>query len=127
MDPNAIHDKVEVFAQQLLAEAKGDPLRALGLLVLVLDGPELLSLDHSWRLVTEVRRLLMPDTARESPVPIRHLVGASSWEGEQHCLRCGKILIKQLRGSAEAFLPGYVFEVDSRLTSEHFENYRVCG
>lgn len=127
MDPNAIHDKVGIFAQQLLIEAKGDPLRALGLLVLVLDGPELLSLDHSWRLVTEVRRLLMPDTAGESPVPIRHLVGAPSWEGEQHCLRCGKILIKQLHVPVESLPPGYVFEIGSRLTSEPLENYRVCG
>ena len=127
MDHNAIHDKVGVFAQQLLVEAKGDPLRALGLLVLVLDGPELLSLDHSWRLVTEVRRILLPEPAGELPVPIRHLVGASSWEGEQHCLRCGKILIKQVQAPMESLLPGYVFEVGSRVTSEQFENYRVCG
>lgn len=127
MDPNTIHDKVGVFAQQLLIEAKGDPLRALGLLVLVLDGPELLSLDHSWRLVTEVRRLLMPEPAGESPLPIRHLVGAPSWEGEQHCLRCGKVLIRPSQGPAESPLQGYVFEIGPRVTSEPPPNYRLCS
>ncbi len=126
MDPELIQDKVLVFSQQLLTEAKGDPMRALGLLVLVLDGPEILSPDHAWRLIGEVRRVLMPDLTGESPIPIQHLVGDASWEGEQHCLRCGRILMKQLHGPEGSLLPGYVFEIGSRLTSEQCEHYRVC-
>ncbi|NJN70992.1 MAG: hypothetical protein HC801_12450 [Nitrospira sp.] len=126
MDPKVVQDKVLVFSQQLLAEAKGDPLRALGLLVLVLDGPEILSTEHAWRLLGEVRRVLMPETTEESPIPTRHLVGTATWEGEQHCLRCGRVLIKHLRGPEESLLPGYVFEIGSRVTSEQCENYRVC-
>lgn len=127
MDPGIVHDKIWVFAQQLLSEAKGDPVRALGLLVLTLDGPEVLSVDHAWRLMVEVRRILMPEATGESPVPIRHLVATASWEGEQHCLRCGRVLGKQLHGTATSLLPGYVFEIGSRLTSEPCENYRACG
>lgn len=69
MDHGIVHDKIWVFAQQLLHEAKGDPVRALGLLVLVLDGPEVLSSEHAWRLVTEVRHVLLPETMGESPFP----------------------------------------------------------
>lgn len=126
MDPKLIQDKVLAFSQQLLAEAKGDPMRALGLLVLVLDGPEMLSPDQAWRLIGEVRGVLMPDLTGESPIPIQHLVGDASWEGEQHCLRCGRILMRPLHGSEESLLPGYVFEIGSRLTSEQYELYRVC-
>lgn len=126
MDSRITRDKVWVFAQHLLTEAKGDPVRALGLLILVLDGPELLPADHAWRLIVEVRRVLMPEATADLSVPIRHLVGTVSWEGEQHCLRCGRVLVKQSQGSAELLLPGYIFEIGSRLTSEQFENYRVC-
>jgi hypothetical protein len=127
MDPKLIlQHKVLVFSQQLLTEAKGDPVRALGLLVLVLDGPEILSPDHAWRLIGEVRRILLPDLTGESPIPIQHLVGDASWEGEQHCLRCGRMLMKPLHGREESLLAGYVFEIGSRLTSEQCEHYRVC-
>ncbi|MDH4302065.1 MAG: hypothetical protein OEV51_08310 [Nitrospira sp.] len=126
MDPKLIQDKVLAFSQQLLTEAKGDPMRALGLLVLVLDGPEMLSPDQAWRLIGEVRGVLMPDLTGESPIPIQHLVGDASWEGEQHCLRCGRILMRPLHGPEESLLPGYVFEIGSRLTSEQYELYRVC-
>ena len=126
MDPKVVQGKVLIFTQQLLAEAKGDPLRALGLLVLVLDGPEMISPEHAWRLLGEVRRVLMPETTEESHIPTRHLVGTATWEGEQHCLRCGRVLIKQLRGPEESLPPGYIFEIGSRLTSEPCEHYRAC-
>lgn len=45
MDRGIMQDKVRVFAQQLLAEAREDRIRGLGLLVLVLDGPDALSSD----------------------------------------------------------------------------------
>ena len=62
MDPRNIQSKVTVFAQQLLHEANGDSVRALGLLVLALDGGEILSPEHAWRLIVDVRRVLMPDS-----------------------------------------------------------------
>lgn len=126
MNHGIVHDKIWVFAQQLLNEAKGDPVRALGLLVLVLDGPEVLSSEHAWRLVAEVRHVLIPESAGESFVPIRHLVGTVSWEGEQRCLRCGRVLSKQSHDSAASLPSGYIFEIGSLLTSQQCENYRVC-
>ncbi len=126
MDPEILQDKILGFSQQLLTEAKGDPIRALGLLVLVLDGPEILSPAHAWRLIGEVRRVLVPNQTGESSIPIQHLVGDASWEREQHCLRCGRNLMKPLHGPEESLLPGYVFEIGSHLTSEQCEHYRVC-
>lgn len=82
---------------------------------------------HAWRLVVEVRRVLMPDVVGDPPVPIRHLVGTVSWEGEQWCLRCGRVLIESIHGPLESLPSGYTFEIGSRLTSEQSENYRVCG
>lgn len=127
VDHGIIRDKVRVFAEQLLAEAKGDPIRALGLLVLVLDAPEVLSQDHAWRLVVEVRRVLMPEVVGDPPIPIRHLVGAVSWEGEQRCLCCGRVLIKQIHRPADSLPAGHIFEIGSRLTSELCEQYRLCS
>lgn len=77
--------------------------------------------------MVEVRRVLMPEATADPPVPIRHLVGTVSWEGEQRCLRCGRVLVKQPQGSAESLLPGYVFEIGPRVTSELSEHYRICG
>jgi hypothetical protein len=126
MDSRIIQDKISVFAQHLLTEAKGDPVRALGLLTIVLDGPETLPADHAWRLVVEVRHVLIPEATADASAPLRHLVGTVSWEGEQQCLRCGKVLVKQSWGAAESLLPGYVFEIGPRLTSEWSEHYRDC-
>jgi hypothetical protein len=127
MDPRTTNDKVGIFAQQLLKEAQGDPIRALGLLALVLDGPEIPSPAHAWRLMIEVRRILIPDAFQESPMPIQHLAGTVSWEGIQHCLRCGKILAKHCHESEDSLLPGHVFEIGPRLTSEPCEDYRPCS
>ncbi len=126
MDPRIIQDKVAAFTQQLLHEANGDPIRALGLLVLVLDGAELPSSDHAWRLMLEVRQVLMPDSIGEPPAPTQHLVGEVSWEGVQHCLRCGKVLARDCHERGKAFLSGHVFEIGPRLTSEPCDDYRVC-
>ena len=127
MDPNIIHTKVELFAQQLLREAQGDPIRALGLLALVLEGPEIESPTHAWRLLVEVRKILMPDGMEESPIPIQHLVGAVSWEGMQHCLRCGKVLRRECHEPGDSLPQGYAFEMGSRLTAEPCDDYRVCA
>lgn len=126
MDPRAIQDKVAAFTQQLLHEAKGDPIRALGLLVLVLDGAELPSPDHAWRLMLEVRHVLMPDSTSEPQIPTQHLIGDVSWEGIQHCLRCGKVLARDCHQREETFVPGYIFEIGPRLTSEPCDDYRAC-
>lgn len=127
MDPDIIHTKVELFAQQLLREAEGDPIRALGLLALVLDGPEIESPVHAWRLLVEVRKMLMPDSIEESLTPIQHLVGAASWEGMQHCLRCGKVLRRECHGPGDSLPLGYAFEMGSRLTAEPCDDYRTCA
>lgn len=127
MDPNIIHSKVELFAQQLLSEAQGDPIRALGLLALVLDGPEIESPVHAWRLLVKVRNILMPDSVEKSPMPIRHLVGTASWEGIQHCLRCGKVLRRDCQEPEGPLPQGYAFEIGARLTVGPCDDYRVCS
>src|SRR3954470_19053031 len=103
MDPQHLQGKVEAFAHRLLDEANGDPVRALGLLVLVLDGTELASSAHAQRLLPEVRKVLVPEGSEvRASQPIQHLAGEVSWEGVQHCLRCGKVLGKNChdRGTA---------------------------
>ena len=128
MDARNLQSKVTALAQQLLHEANGDPVRAMGLLVLALDGEESQPPDHAWPLIIEVRRVLMPDSYEESPKPIQHLVGETSWEGVQHCLRCGKALTVTRNGQepGETLLSGYVFEIGSRLTSEPYDDYQAC-
>jgi hypothetical protein len=127
MDPELIQSKVQAFAQRLLDEADGNPVRALGLLVLVLDGADLESADHARRLVAEVRKVLMPgSSSSETGTPIQHLAGPLSWEGLQHCLRCGKVLARHGRESGAAPMTGYVFEVGSRFTSEHCDDFTSC-
>ncbi len=121
-----LQKKVTALAQQLLDEAHSDPVRALGLLVLALDGGELQSPDHAWPLIIEVRRVLMPDNFEESTKPVQHLVGEISWEGGLHCLRCGKALVRNRQKEWEPLLPGYVFEIGGRLTSEPFDEYQIC-
>ena len=129
MDAGNLHNKVTALAQQLLHEAKGDPVRAMGLLVLALDGEEVQPPDHAWPLIIEVRRVLMPDNFEEFPKPIQHLVAEASWEGVQHCLRCGKALTvtRNDHEPEETGLSGYVFEIGSRLTSGPYDDYQVCS
>ena len=86
MDPKGIQDKVQAFTQRLLDEANGDPVRALGLLVIVLDGADPESADHIWQLVTEIRKVLLPGNVGEIGKPVQHFAGDVSWEGIQHCL-----------------------------------------
>lgn len=127
MDPRIIQGKVDAFAQRLLVEANGDPIRAMGLLVLVLDTVEFQSVDHMKRLIATVRKVLMPEDVAQLTKPIRHLVGDVSWEGVQHCLRCGKVLTKDGHEQARALPPGYVFEVGTRFTSEEYDDFCVCA
>lgn len=126
MDPKLLQSKVQAFAQRLLDEANGDPVRALGLLVLVLDGADLESADHAQRLVIEVRRVLMPESIDEINRPVQHLVGQVSWEGVQHCIRCAKILAKNCHEKGTAFAAGYVYEIGARVTSEECDDFDVC-
>jgi hypothetical protein len=127
MDPRIIQGKVEAFAHRLLVEADGDPIRALGLLVLVLDTADFQSADHAIRLMVEVRNVLMPEPLNEFCKPVRHLAGAVSWEGLQHCLVCGKTLAKNCHDGGTPLEPGYVFEIGPRFTSEACDNYSVCA
>lgn len=126
MSAQPLQHKVQAFAQRLLDEANGDPVRALGLLVLVLDDSELESGDHVHRLVAEVRKVLMPGQVIERGRPIQHLAGDASWEGVQHCLRCGKVLTKQGRDAGDAIPSGHVYEVGSRVTAEECDDFAPC-
>jgi hypothetical protein len=126
MDPNLLQEKVQVFAQRLLDEANGDPVRALGLLVLVLDGADIESSDHVQRLVVEVRKVLIPENVTETGKPIQHLAGEVSWEGIQHCLRCAKILARNCHDGGTSLATGYVYEIGSWFTSEESDDFDVC-
>ncbi len=126
MDPRIIQEKVETFAQRLLVEAHGDPVRALGLLVLVLDAAEFQSVDHMKRLMAEVRYVLMPEGREPWAKPIQHLAGEISWEGIQHCLRCGKVLVRDGQNQAGSLQPGYVFDMGTRLTSDDQVDFSPC-
>ncbi len=126
MDSQRLQTKVQAFANRLLEEANGDPVRALGLLVLVLEDSELESADHAHRLVAEVRKVLIPQSFSDAGQPVQHLVGHPSWEGVQHCLRCGKVLSKNVRGEGTAFETGYVYEVGSRFTVDECDDFEVC-
>lgn len=126
MDPQDIQGKVDTFAQGLLSEAHGDPVRALGLLVLVLDSAEFESVAHMKRLIAEVRHALMSERRGPLSRPIQHLAGEVSWEGIQHCLRCGKVLAKNYGQQAGAARPGYVYEQGTRVTSDEQDDFLLC-
>jgi len=126
MDPKLLQDKVQAFAQRLLDEANGDPVRALGLLVLVLDGAGIESADHAQRLAAEVRKVLMPEHVAEIGKPVQHLAGDVSWEGVQHCLRCAKILARNCHERGTALATGYVYEIGPRFTSEDCDDFGTC-
>ncbi len=126
MDQKGIQDKVQAFTQRLLNEANGDRVRALGLLVIVLDGADPESADHIWQLVTEVRKQLLPENFGEIGKPIQHFAGDVSWEGIQHCLRCGKVLVRDCQEGGTALETGYAYEIGSRLTSDECDDFNTC-
>ena len=126
MDPKLLQGRVQAFAQRLLQEADGDPVRALGLLVLALDEADVEWAQHARRLITEVRHVLMPDNDHDRGRPVQHLAGEVSWEGMQHCLRCAKVLSRNCPERGPSFAPGYVYEVGPRLTSEEYNDFDVC-
>lgn len=128
MDSQRLQTKVQAFAHRLLEEANGDPVRALGLLVLVLEDSELEWADHAHRLVAEVRKVLLPQDFAEVGQPVQHLAGHPSWEGVQHCLRCGKVLSKNTTGHEDrtTYPSGYVYEVGPRFTTEDCDDFEPC-
>lgn len=132
MDQQDIQTKVQGFARRLLIEAKGDPIRALGLLVLVLDGIESQDVNLVKRLISEVRRILMPASTPidvqpcEDDLPIQHLAGDLSWEGIQHCIRCGKVLVRDGQNKAGGLPSGYVYQVGTHYRVEEFSEFRSC-
>jgi hypothetical protein len=126
MDQKHIQGKVQAFAQRLLEEAQGDPVRALGLLVLVLDGSELAHADHANRLVSEVRKVLMPEQCEIPTRVIRHLAGEVSWEGVQHCLKCAAVLSCTSGKQAGGLTPGYVFQIGNRFSAEDHDDFDPC-
>jgi hypothetical protein len=132
MDRQDIQTKVLAFSQRLLVEAKGDPIRALGLLLLVLDGIETQDVNLVKRLISEVRRILMPSSAPfvvppcDDDLPIQHLAGDLSWEGIQHCIRCGKVLVRGGQDKAGGLPAGYVYQVGTHFHVEDFSEFRSC-
>ena len=126
MDPNLLQDKVLAFAQRLLDEANGDPVRAMGLLVLVLEETGIESAEHAQRLVAEVRRVLMPERGGEIKKPVQHLAGDVSWEGVQHCLRCAKVLARNCHDRRAPHPIGHVYEIGPTFTSEGCEDFDTC-
>ncbi len=128
MDSQRLQTKVQAFAHRLLEEANGDPVRALGLLVLVLEDSELESADHAHRLVAEVRKVLLPQDFADVGQPVQHLAGDPSWEGVQHCLRCGKVLCKSTvdQEDGTTYPSGYVYEVGPHFTTEDCDDFEPC-
>ncbi|MFO0775389.1 MAG: hypothetical protein U0172_12065 [Nitrospiraceae bacterium] len=147
MDRQDIQTRVHAFANRLLTEAKGDPIRALGLLVLVLEGVKNEDIALVRKLMTEVRRILVPTPAPFSidpefgapaeptaeqepePTPIQHLAGEMSFEGVQHCIRCGKVLARagtEPRPDSDGFASGYVYQVGSKFLTGEYEDFEHC-
>jgi len=127
MDPNVLQDKMQAFAQRLLQEAQGDPVRALELPVLIFDGADIESADYAQRLVAKVRQVLMPDSPVEMRRPVQHLAGEVSWEGVQHSLRCATVLARNCHGRGSSVAAGYVYEIGPRFTSGEFDEFDVCA
>jgi hypothetical protein len=126
MNHPILQDKVQAFAKRLLQETQGDPVRALGLLVLVLDGADIESAEHAQRLVAEVRHVLIPSDPVDMERPVQHLAGEVSWEGVQHCLRCATVLARNDHGQGASFATGHVYKIGLRFTSEKFDEFDVC-
>ena len=127
MDPQDIQAKVVGFAHRLLEEAQGDPLRALGLLVLVLEGLQDQDTEQYAHLVTEVRRVLLPEGEQDDPeLAVQHLAGEMSWEGYQHCIRCGLVIVKQGTTGKRGFPVGYVYQVGGRFRLDSPGDHAPC-
>jgi hypothetical protein len=126
MDSPELQHRVEAFAQKLLNEAQGDPVRALGLLIVVLDGSAVSDPEQVTRLLWEVRNVLLPKKEEESVPIVQHLAGEVSWEGIQHCLRCGKVLRRSADRGAAGFPSGYVYQVNDVFTLDQYEIYEAC-
>lgn len=127
MDPQDIQAKVAGFAHRLLEEAQGDPLRALGLLVLVLEGLQEQDTQQYAHLVTEVRRVLLPEGEQPEPAQaVQHLAGEMSWEGYQHCIRCGLVIVKRASTGKPGFPVGYVYQVGGRFRLQSPGDHAPC-
>ena len=117
MDPQDIQAKVVGFAHRLLEEAQGDPLRALGLLVLVLEGLQEQDTEQYAHL---------GDEQAEPEQAVQHLAGEMSWEGYQHCIRCGLVIVKQASTTSRGFPVGYVYQVGGRFRLESPGGHAPC-
>ncbi len=127
MDPQEIQLKVESFAQKLLEEAHGDPVRALGLLVLVLEGWEGRDGEQYPKLLKRIRKILIPEADEPTCVySIQHIAGEMSWEGYQHCVRCGKVLKKRKESSDQGFPTGHVYQMGDTIELEADGEFDSC-
>ncbi|MGQ0811292.1 MAG: hypothetical protein ACT4OO_08715 [Nitrospiraceae bacterium] len=125
MDSHQVQKKIETVAQRLLLEAEGDPIRALGLLIVILDGSDITDDRQIIRLLSEVRKVLVPQLEVNSARIIQHLAGERSWEGIQHCLRCGAVLPTE-KAEGGSFPSGYVYHVNGRFCQGDYEDFDRC-
>ena len=127
MDPQEIQSKVECFAHKLLEEAQGDPVRALGLLVLVLEGWEGRDGEQYSKLLKRIRKILIPEADEPTCVhSIQHIAGEMSWEGYQHCVRCGKVLKKRKESTDQGFPSGHVYQMGDTIALEANGDFDSC-
>ncbi len=127
MDPQDIQARVEGFAQKLLEEAHGDPVRALGLLVLVLEGSETPGSEQHLELLNKIRKILLPESDRPTVIrAVQHLAGDMSWEGYQHCVRCGLVLARGKEPDRHGFPSGYVYQVGSKFELDIPGDFGSC-
>lgn len=127
MDPREIQEKVEGFTHKLLAEAHGDPVRALGLLVLVLEGWDTQESEQITQILGAVRHILFPDSVvRYRGKGIQHIAGPQSWEGFRHCVRCGVVLAKGKIDALDGLSSSHVYQVGNTYQVDPPEEFDSC-
>lgn len=129
MDSGSLDEKLRGFARHLLKEAQGDAVRALGLLVLVLQEDKLVPEPReAQQLLREVCKLIVPDLHGSlwSIRPMRHLAGMPTWEGAQHCILCGELLFQKGQLDGGPLPSGYVFQVGRVFTDHVCVQFTAC-
>ena len=57
---------------------------------------------------------------------IQHIAGPQSWEGYQHCLRCGAVLAKGHNDALEGLSSGHVYQVGDQYQVDPPEEFDSC-
>ena len=58
--------------------------------------------------------------------PVQHLAGEMSFEGYQHCIRCGLVLVKKAGSCVQGFPSGYVYQVGGRFRLHAPDEHDPC-